>query len=68
MGMRQSFPRSKVGDLAGQIAAAMGGGGGDSEIHVYIGNEELDGRIVKVARKDAATGGLRTRVTAGRSY
>jgi hypothetical protein len=62
------IPRSKVGDLAGQIAAAMGGGGGDSEIHVYIGNEELDGRIVKVARKDAATGGLRTRVTAGRSY
>jgi hypothetical protein len=63
------IPRSKVGDLAGQIAAAMGGGGGgDAEIHVYIGNEELDGRVVKVARKDAAKGGLRQRVSAGRSY
>jgi hypothetical protein len=62
------IPRHKVGDLAAQIAAAMGGGGGDSEIHVYIGNEELDGRIVKVARKDAAKGGTRQRATVGRSY
>jgi hypothetical protein len=62
------IPRHKVGDLASQIAAAMGGGGGDSEIHVYIGNEELDGRIVKVARKDAAKGGTRQRATVGRSY
>jgi hypothetical protein len=62
------IPRHKVGDLASQIAAAMGGGGGDAEVHVYIGNEELDGRIVKVARKDAAKGGTRQRATVGRSY
>lgn len=41
-------------------------GGGD--VHVYIGNEQLDARMVRVARKDAATGGLRTRTSAGRSY
>jgi predicted transcriptional regulator len=41
-------------------------GGGD--VHVYIGNEQLDSRMVRVARKDAATGGLRTRATTGRSY
>jgi hypothetical protein len=41
-------------------------GGGD--VHVYIGNEQLDARMVRVARKDAATGGLRTRATTGRSY
>ena len=33
-------------------------------VQVFIGNEQLDGRIVKVARKDA-TGGLRQRVSAG---
>jgi hypothetical protein len=42
------------------------GGGGD--VYVYIGNEQLDARMVRVARKDAATGGLRTRATTGRSY
>jgi hypothetical protein len=40
--------------------------GGDT--YVYIGNEQLDSRVVKVARKDAARGGLKTRAAAGRSY
>jgi hypothetical protein len=37
-------------------------------VQVFIGNKEINNHIVKVTRKDAATGGLRTRVTAGRSY
>jgi hypothetical protein len=61
------IPRSKVGDLAGQIAAAMGGGGG-GDINITLDAGDLGKQMVKIARKDAATGGLRTRVTAGRSY
>lgn len=35
---------------------------------VYIGNEQLDSRVVKVARADAARGNLRPRAASGRSY
>jgi hypothetical protein len=44
------------------------GVGAAGDVLVYIGNEQLDARVVKVTRKDAATGGLRTRATTGRSY
>lgn len=40
--------------------------GGDT--YVYIGNEQLDSRVVKVTRQDAARGGLRTRTASGRTY
>ncbi len=43
-----------------------GDGGGDT--YVFIGNEQLDARTVKVTRTDAARGGLRPRVSSGRSY
>jgi hypothetical protein len=63
------IPQGKVSDLAAQIAAAGGvGGGGEIVVHVYVGNEQLDARTIKVTREDAARGGLRPRVTAGRSY
>jgi hypothetical protein len=44
--------------------------GGDQTpiIQVFIGNDQLDGHVVRVARKDAARGGTRTRATSGRSY
>lgn len=37
-------------------------------IQVFIGNEQLDGRMVRVARKDAKIGGTRTRAASGRGY
>lgn len=46
----------------------IGDGGGGGDIHVYIGNEELDARTVRVARNDAARGGLRPRAPHGRSW
>jgi hypothetical protein len=53
--------------LAAQIAAALSGMiGGDT--HVYIGNDQLDARTVKVVRKAAATGQFRTVAATGRSY
>jgi hypothetical protein len=45
---------------------ALGLGGGD--IYVSIGNQAIDPYLVSVARKDAARGGLKPRVTSGRSY
>ena len=40
--------------------------GGDT--YVYIGNEAIDSHLVRVARGDAARGGLRPRAAHGRSY
>lgn len=53
-----------------RIADAIGGGGGDIVIHhqTVLDGKVIDERIVKVARKDAARGGLKPRVAAGRSY
>jgi hypothetical protein len=66
-GTEAVIPQGKVGDLAAQIAAAIGGGGG-GDINITLDAGDLGKQMVKIARKDAATGGLRTRVTAGRSY
>jgi hypothetical protein len=66
-GTEAVIPQGKVGDLAAQIAAAMGGGGG-GDIHITLDQGDMGKQMVTVARKDAAKGGLRQRVSAGRSY
>ena len=42
--------------------------GGDIYASVYIGNRAIDPHLVRVSRRDARTGGLKTRATSGRSY
>lgn len=61
------IPRSGVGQLASQIAAALANVmGGDT--HVYIGNEQLESRMVRVAKNAAATGRLRPIAATGRGF
>lgn len=45
---------------------ALGVGGGD--IYVSIGNTAIDAHLVRVTRREAGRGGLRTRAASGRSY
>jgi hypothetical protein len=59
---------AQQGTLAEALAAATRSRDGNVEVHVYIGQHELDSRIVTVARKEAARGGLKPRQAAGRSY
>src|SRR5579872_345278 len=46
--------------------AALFGGHGD--VHVYIDGKEMTAQIIRGVRRDAATGRLRTRAGAGRTY
>jgi predicted transcriptional regulator len=49
-----------------RIAAALSGADGD--IHITLDMGDLGKQMVTIARKDAARGGLRARVSSGRSY
>jgi hypothetical protein len=49
-----------------RIASALSGADGD--IHITLDMGDLGKQMVTIARKDAARGGLRARVSSGRSY
>lgn len=59
---------------AGPERATFSGGGGSGretavgDVYVYIGNEQINAHIDRVARRQLATGTWRPRVAAGRSY